>query len=69
MDTMYLPAAESYNGLRTIVYKLQFHYSWMDIQAAAKAKVGKILSKLKILKYYPDTTALKISHILTMSNA
>ena len=42
MDSMYLPATESYNGLRTIdVNKLVFRYSWMDIQAAAKAKVGK----------------------------
>ncbi len=42
MDTMYLPVAESYNGLRTIdVNKLKFRYSWMDIQAAAKAKLEK----------------------------
>src|SRR5690606_18372701 len=39
MDSMYLPASESYNGLRTIdVSKLVFAYSWMDIQAAAKDK-------------------------------
>jgi hypothetical protein len=42
MDSMYLPLEASYNGLRTIdVDKLKFRYSWMDIQAAAKAKVGK----------------------------
>ena len=41
MDSMYLPLEASYNGLRTIdVNKLKFRYSWMDIQAAAKAKVG-----------------------------
>jgi hypothetical protein len=41
MDSMYLPLEASYNGLRTIdVDKLKFR-SWMDIQAAAKAKVGK----------------------------
>ena len=60
MDTMYLPVAESYNGLRTIdVDKLQFHYSWMDIQAAAKAKVGKRSKFIKTenTKIYPDTTA------------
>jgi hypothetical protein len=39
MDSMYLPLEASYNGLRTIdVDKLK---CWMDIQAAAKAKVGK----------------------------
>jgi hypothetical protein len=53
MDTMYLPAAESYNGLRTIDVDKITIISWMDIQAAAKAKVGKRrnLSKLKILKF------------------
>jgi gliding motility-associated lipoprotein GldK len=59
MDTMYLPVAESYNGLRTIdVTKLKFRYSWMDIQAAAKAKVGKRSSFIKTVSepVYPDTT-------------
>lgn len=60
MDSMYLPAAESYNGLRTIdVNKLEFSYTWMDIQAAAKAKTGKrsdFIRKEKI-KVYPDTTS------------
>jgi gliding motility-associated lipoprotein GldK len=59
MDTMYLPAAEAYNGLRTIdVNKLKFRYSWMDIQAAAKAKVGKRKDFIKTeqVKVYPDTT-------------
>jgi hypothetical protein len=42
MDSMYLPLEASYNGLRTIdVDKLKFRYSWMDIQAAAKLKLGK----------------------------
>ena len=60
MDSMYLPLAESYNGLRTIdVNKLQFRYSWMDIQAAAKAKVGKRSDFIKTEKVtvYPDTTS------------
>ena len=60
MDSMYLPASESYNGLRTIdVDKLQFRYSWMDIQAAAKAKVGKRSDFIRTesTKVYPDTTA------------
>jgi gliding motility-associated lipoprotein GldK len=59
MDTMYLPAAEAFNGLRTIdVNKLKFRYTWMDIQAAAKAKVGKRSSFIKTeqLPIYPDTT-------------
>ncbi|MBK0370413.1 T9SS ring complex lipoprotein PorK/GldK [Flavobacterium agrisoli] len=59
MDSMYLPIEESYNGLRTIdVNKLKFRYSWMDIQAAAKAKVGKRKDFVKTeeIKVYPDTT-------------
>ncbi|HMI07839.1 MAG TPA: gliding motility lipoprotein GldK [Flavobacterium sp.] len=59
MDSMYLPVAESFNGLRTIdVNKLKFRYSWMDIQAAAKAKVGKRSTFIKTeqVKVYPDTT-------------
>ena len=59
MDTMYLPLAESFNGLRTIdVAKLKFRYSWMDIQAAAKAKVGKRSSFIRTEQtpVYPDTT-------------
>lgn len=59
MDSMYLPIEESYNGLRTIdVNKLKFRYSWMDIQAAAKAKVGrrKDFIKTETIKVYPDTT-------------
>ncbi len=59
MDSMYLPAAESYNGLRTIdVSKLKFRYSWMDIQAAAKEKKGKRSKFIKTEQepVYPDTT-------------
>ena len=59
MDTMYLPLAESFNGLRTIdVRKLKFRYSWMDIQAAAKAKTGKRSSFIRTEQQlvYPDTT-------------
>ncbi|RZJ73482.1 gliding motility lipoprotein GldK [Flavobacterium sp.] len=59
MDSMYLPVAESFNGLRTVdVNKLKFRYSWMDIQAAAKAKVGKRSQFIKNeqVKVYPDTT-------------
>lgn len=59
MDSMYIPVAESYNGLRTIdVSKLKFRYSWMDIGAAAKAKVGKRKEFIKTeqVQVYPDTT-------------
>lgn len=59
MDSMYIPIAEAYNGLRTVdVTKLKFRYSWMDIQAAAKAKVGKRKDFIKTeqVQVYPDTT-------------
>ncbi len=59
MDSMYIPVAEAYNGLRTIdVSKLKFRYSWMDIGAAAKAKVGKRKEFIKTeqVGVYPDTT-------------
>ena len=61
MDSMYLPASESYNGLRTIdVKKLKFRYSEMDVQAAAYAK-SKGSKRSKFIKteqveIYPDTT-------------
>jgi gliding motility-associated lipoprotein GldK len=54
-----LPIEASYNGLRTIdVNKLKFRYSWMDIQAAAKAKVGKRKDFIRTeeVNVYPDTT-------------
>jgi gliding motility-associated lipoprotein GldK len=60
MDSMLIPMAESYNGLRSVdVNKLEFRYSWMDIQAAAKAKVGKRSNFIRNenVKIYPDTTA------------
>jgi gliding motility-associated lipoprotein GldK len=56
---MYLTLAESFNGLRTIdVRKLKFRYSWMDIQAAAKAKTGKRSDFIRTEQQpvYPDTT-------------
>jgi len=59
MDSMYLPLEASYNGLRTMdVNKLKFRYTWMDIQAAAKAKVGKRQDFVRTeeVKIYPDTT-------------
>jgi gliding motility-associated lipoprotein GldK len=59
MDSMYIPAEEAYNGLRTVdVSKLKFRYTWMDIQAAAKAKTGKRKEffKKEEVTIYPDTT-------------
>ncbi len=59
MDSMYLPQEESYNGQRTIdVSKLIFTYTWMDIQAAARAKQGrrKDFIKQETISIYPDTT-------------
>ncbi len=59
MDSMYLPAEEAFNGLRTLdMDKLKFRYTWMDIQAAAKAKAGKRKEFIRTneVKVYPDTT-------------
>jgi gliding motility-associated lipoprotein GldK len=59
MDTMYIPAEEAYNGQRTIdVSKLNFQYTYMDIQAAARAK-GQRRKDFIIkedINIYPDTT-------------
>lgn len=60
MDSLYLPLEESYNGLRTMdVSKLKFRYTWMDIEAAAKAKKGKRSEFIRNenVQIYPDTTA------------
>ncbi|MDF0707379.1 gliding motility lipoprotein GldK [Flagellimonas okinawensis] len=59
MDSIYLPEEESYNGLRSIdVTKLKYKYSWMDIEAAARARTGnrKEFIKQEELEIYPDTT-------------
>lgn len=59
MDSLMLPPSEAYNGIRTMdVSKLKFRYTWMDIQAAAKAKVGKRSDFLitEEVPVYPDTT-------------
>ena len=59
MDTMYIPTEESYNGVRTIdVTKLNFQYSWMDIQSAARDfnKRRKDFIKKEVVNVYPDTT-------------
>ena len=59
MDSLYIPEEETYNGLRTIdVTKLKYKYSWMDIEAAARAKSGsrKDFIRQEELEIYPDTT-------------
>ncbi len=59
MDSLYLPLEESYNGQRTIdVTRLKFQYTWMDIEAAARAKKGrrKDFLRKEELEIYPDTT-------------
>ncbi|SFB66381.1 gliding motility-associated lipoprotein GldK [Flagellimonas taeanensis] len=59
MDSLYIPEEESYNGLRTIdVTKLKYKYSWMDIEAAARAKSGrrKDFIRHEEFEIYPDTT-------------
>ena len=60
MDSLYLPVAESFNGLRTLdTRKLVFKYTWMDIQEAAKKKGGRRKEFIRNEKtpIYPDTTA------------
>jgi gliding motility-associated lipoprotein GldK len=64
MDSMYLPASESYNGLRTIdVSKLIYKFQYMDIEAAAKDKSTSNMRnkrskylKTEAVPIYPDTT-------------
>ncbi|MDX1543871.1 MAG: gliding motility lipoprotein GldK [Christiangramia sp.] len=58
MDSMYIPLDEVYNGQRTIdVKKLKFKYSWMDIQAAARAQGDRSnFIKHEEVAVYPDTT-------------
>ena len=59
MDTMYIPSEESYNGQRTIdVTKLNFQYTYMDMQAAARddSKRRKDFIIKEDVNIYPDTT-------------
>ena len=58
MDSMYLPAAESYNGLRTTdVSKLKFRYSEANLNEAVKSKGRKdFYKKTEPIEIYPDTT-------------
>ncbi|MFC6096938.1 gliding motility lipoprotein GldK [Flavobacterium qiangtangense] len=58
MDSMYLPVAESYNGLRTIdVSKLKFRYSEANLNEAVKTKGRKdFYKKTEPIAIYPDTT-------------
>ena len=59
MDSLYLHDTESYNGQRIVdVRQLKYKYSWMDIEAAARAKKGqrKDFIRHEELEIYPDTT-------------
>jgi gliding motility-associated lipoprotein GldK len=59
MDSMYIPEEESYNGLRTIdVTKLVYKYTWLDIEAAARARnrSRKDFIIPESTPIYPDTT-------------
>jgi gliding motility-associated lipoprotein GldK len=59
MDSMYIPSEEAYNGQRTIdVSKLNFRYTYMDIQSAARdgSKRRKDFIKTEEVNIYPDTT-------------
>ena len=59
MDSMYIPTEEAYNGQRTIdVSKLNFQYTYMDIQAAARAKEKRRKDFIikEDINIYPDTT-------------
>ena len=59
MDTMYIPSEEAYNGQRTIdVTKLNFQYTYMDMQAAARddSKRRKDFIIKEDINIYPDTT-------------
>ncbi len=59
VDSMYLPEEESYNGQRSIdVKQLKYKYSWMDIEAAARAQGErrKDFIRKEVVEVYPDTT-------------
>lgn len=58
MDSMYLPDAESFNGLKTIdVRKLKFKYNQVDLNKAVKKKGRKnFYEETPPIEVYPDTT-------------
>ena len=59
MDSMYIPLEEAYNGQRTIdVEKLNFRYTYLDLEAVARIKKGKRKNFIKTenINIYPDTT-------------
>lgn len=58
MDSMYLPDAESFNGLKTIdVRKLKFKYNQVDLNKAVKKKGRKnFFEETPPIEIYPDTT-------------
>jgi gliding motility-associated lipoprotein GldK len=58
IDSMYLPEAESYNGLKTIdASKLKFKYRQVDLNKAVKKKGRKgFYDDTLPIEIYPDTT-------------
>ena len=59
MDSIYIPEEESYNGQRTVdVTQLEYSYSWMDIEAAARSNSTrrKDFIRQEVMAIYPDTT-------------
>lgn len=58
MDSMYLPDAESFNGLKTIdVRKLKFKYNQVDLNKAVNKKGRKnFFEETPPIEVYPDTT-------------
>lgn len=58
MDSMYLPDAESFNGLKTIdTRKLKFKYNQVDLNKAVKKKGRKnFFEETPPIEIYPDTT-------------
>ena len=58
MDSLYLPDAESFNGLKTFdVSKLKFKYNQVDLNKAVKKKGRKnFYEDAPPIEIYPDTT-------------
>lgn len=61
VDSVYIPVEEAFNGQTTVKSDIMnFRYTWMDIEGAAKnkdkKKTRKDFIKTEIVPIYPDTT-------------
>lgn len=57
MDSLYIKKEESINGRRVFDFKyLNYKYSWVDVNTAAKGGNKKDFLNDEILNIYPDTT-------------